>query len=148
MSPTTTTTLEHFAADGPIGPAIAVVVGVVLSLAIAWTLFREAHVLGRGRTFLFWILRFTALAVVLWMLLAPMKVLVETSTTRKAILIATDVSGSMQTVDPQGSADDLRWALARKPGEFTTTESADRAVAAMGIAVHQLQLAREAQQQR
>src|SRR5579872_2660486 len=131
MSPTTTTTLEHFAADGPIGPASAIAVGVAVSLLIAWTLFRESHVLGRRCTMLFWALRCAALAVVLWMLLAPMKVLVETSTTRKAIVIAKDVSGSMQTVDPEGTSDDLRWALVCGTGPFITTAAADKAVAAM-----------------
>ena len=168
MSPTTTTTLEHFAADGPIGPSIAIALGIALSLLITWTLFRESYVLGRRCTLLFWVLRLAALAVVLWMLLAPMKVLVETSTTRKAIVIATDVSGSMQTVDPAGTSDDVRWALAGGTGPFrtgpfrtgpfrtgpfrtgpsTTTESADRAVVALGVALRQLQLARESLQQR
>ncbi len=148
MSPTTTTTFEHFSADGPIGLPIAIGMGIVLSVLIAWTLFREAHVLGRRWTMLFCVLRFAALAVVLWMLLAPLKLLVETSTTRKAIVIATDVSGSMQTVDPAGTSDDLRWALVRRTGPSTATEAADQAVVAMGVALRQLQVARGALQQR
>src|SRR5258708_3836857 len=126
MPPTTITTVEHFTADGPIGPPIAIAVGVVVALLMAWTLFRESRVLGRGWSMLFCALRFTAVAVVLWMLLAPVKVMVETSTTRKAIVIATDVSGSMQTVDPAGTSDDLRWALARGTGPSTTTAAADK----------------------
>jgi len=153
MSPTTTTKLEHFSADGPIGPPLAIGVGIVLALVVAWTLYRETHVLGRRWSLLFGVLRLAALAVVLWMLLAPVNVMVETSTTRKAIVIATDVSGSMQTVDPVGTADDLRWALARGTAPTTTrtataTAAADEAVVAMGAVLRQLQLARGALQQR
>ena len=39
MSPTTTNTVEYFTADGPISLPIAIAVGIVVSLVIAWTLF-------------------------------------------------------------------------------------------------------------
>ncbi|MBX9925942.1 MAG: hypothetical protein K2Y05_06260, partial [Hyphomicrobiaceae bacterium] len=67
-------------------------------LLFAFMLRRESNVLGSRYAVLFWCLRTVAISVVLWMLLAPMKVLVETSTTRRAVVFMTDVSGSMQTV--------------------------------------------------
>ncbi|HUQ72002.1 MAG TPA: hypothetical protein VM165_20895, partial [Planctomycetaceae bacterium] len=148
MPPTTITTAEHFAIDGSFGPAILLSLGVALSLVFAWALRREAHVLGQRNVALFWGLRSVALAVVFWMLLAPMNVRVDTSTTRRAIAIATDVSGSMRTIDPVGQSDDLRWALSRDGNEVhTTTRSVDQAVAAIGLAQRHLQLAQEALQQ-
>jgi hypothetical protein len=148
MSPTTITTAERFVVDGPFGPPVAIAIGLILSLLFAWTLRRESNVLGSRNTLFFWVLRTIAVAVVLWMLLAPTQVLVETATTRRAIVFATDVSGSMQTIDPAGSSDDLRWALARGDTEsFSVTREADQAVAALGIAFQKLRGAREAFQQ-
>lgn len=148
MSPTTITTAERFVVDGPIGPPVAIAIGLVLALLFAWTLRRESNVLGVRNTLFFWILRTVAISVVLWMLLAPMQVLIETSTTRRAIVFATDTSGSMQTIDPAGSSDDLRWALSRSNAEsFSVTRLADQAVAALGVAFQKLQVAREVFQQ-
>ncbi|MEK6258645.1 MAG: hypothetical protein AABP62_08495 [Planctomycetota bacterium] len=148
MSPTTITTAERFVVDGPFGPPIAIGIGLVLALLFAFMLRRESSVLGSRNSVIFWCLRTAAVSIVLWMLLAPMKILVETSTTRRAIVFVTDVSGSMQTVDPAGSSDDLRWALTRSDGQsFSITREADQAVAALGIALRKLQAAREALQQ-
>jgi hypothetical protein len=148
MSSTTTTTAERFVVDGPFGPPIAIGIGVLLALVFAFLLRRESNVLGWRNVVLFWLLRTIAVAVVLWMLLAPMTLLVETSITRRAVVFMTDVSGSMRTVDPVGSSDDLRWALATSGDtSFSVTREADRTVAALGIAVRQLQSAREALQQ-
>lgn len=148
MSPTTITTSERFVVDGPFGPPVAIGIGLVLALLFAWTLRRESRVLGSKTTLLFWCLRTVAISVILWMLLAPVQILVETSTTRRAIVFATDVSGSMQTVDPAGSSDDLRWALAGSDVESASvTREADQAVAAIGISLRKLQMAREAFQQ-
>lgn len=145
MSPTTITTAERFVVDGPIGPPIAIGIGLLLALVFAFTLRREFSVLGSRNTVLFWCLRTAAVSVVLWILLAPMKIRVETSTTRRAIVLVTDISGSMQTVDPAGSSDDLRWALSRSDvHSFSVTREADQAVAALGIALRNLQLANEA----
>lgn len=147
MSPTITTTAEHLIVDGPFGAPIAIGIGVLLALVFAFVLRRESHVLGWRNVVLFWLLRTVAVAVVLWMLLAPTRVLVETSITRRAVVFMTDVSGSMRTVDPAGSSDDLRWALATNSDtSFSVTREADRTVAALGIALRKLQSAREALQ--
>ena len=52
------------------------------------------------------------LAAVCWMLLAPTRVLDNPTSTKKAIAILADASGSMSTVHPPGTADDLRWQAA------------------------------------
>jgi hypothetical protein len=148
MSPTTITTAERFIVDGPFGPPITIGIGLVLALLFAFMLRRESSVLGSRNVVFFWSLRTVAVSVVLWMLLAPMRILVETSTTRRAIVFLTDVSGSMQTVDSAGLSDDLRWALAGSDGQsFSITREADRAVAAVGIALRKIQAARDALQQ-
>lgn len=145
MSPTTITTAERLIIDGPFGPPITIAIGLFLAVLFAFMLRRERSALGSLNVVLFWFLRTAAVSVVLWMLLAPMKVLVETSTTRRAIVFVTDISGSMQTVDPAGSSDDLRWALARTDGKsFSVTREADQAVAALGVALRKLQMARDA----
>ena len=149
MPPTTTTISEQIAASGPIGPSTALLSGIVLSLVFAWALWRESRVLTTWYAVLFWLLRSVTVAIVLWMLMAPTKVLVETSTTRRSIVIATDVSDSMRTVDAAGTSDDMRWELARighKP--FSITREADESVAAMGIALRQLKVVRESVDQR
>ena len=146
MSPTTITSAERFVVDGPFGPPIAIGIGLVLALLFAYMLRRESTAIGSRNVVLFWFLRTAAISVVLWMLLAPTKILVETSTTRRAIVFVTDISGSMQTVDPIGSSDDLRWALARGQS-FSITREADQAVAALGVALRKLHAAGEAFQQ-
>ena len=149
MPPTTITNAERFVVEGPLGPPILIAIGLILTLLFAWTLRRESHVLGTRNAAMFWCLRTVAAMCqsfcgCCW---PPTKVLVETSTTRKAIVIATDVSGSMQTVDPAGTSDEFRWMLARSNAEsFSQTREADEAVAAMGIALRQLQIARDALQ--
>lgn len=147
MSPTTITSAEHFVVDGPFGPSIAIGLGLVLAMLFAYTLRRESTAIGARNVVLFWFLRTAAVSVVLWMVLAPTKILVETSTTRRAIVFVTDISGSMQTVDPIGSSDDLRWALARNQS-FSITREADQAVASLGVVLRQLRAASEAFQQR
>lgn len=148
MLATTTTNIEHVSLDGPVGLSVAIAIGVALLGLFAWSLWREHRILGRQHTALFWGLRAIALGTVIWMLLAPMNVRVETSTTRRAVTILTDVSGSMQTVDPAGTSDDLRWAAVSADGQkYAATRSADRALAAIGIAQRHLQIAAEALKQ-
>ncbi|MBC8351693.1 MAG: hypothetical protein H8E66_06870 [Planctomycetes bacterium] len=147
MLPTITDNLEHFALDGPFGLPIAVVIGVVLLALFAWALSRERSVIGKRNAMFFWVLRAVAVGVVIWMLLAPTTVSVQRSTTRRAVAVVTDVSRSMATVDPQGTSDDLRWALAGASAPDTSTEAADRALAAAGIAERHLHSAAQAQRE-
>src|SRR5690606_4620679 len=98
--------------------------------------------------------RLLAVAAVMWMLLAPTNVITQTTSTRKAVVIMTDISASMSAVDPMGTAEELRWAIAGdvlpargasdssslSPGSLilNTTEAADQAVAALRIAQREL----------
>lgn len=100
--PTTIDSTEQFSLDGPISPWVAVAMAVGLLVIFTWSLLRERRILGSRQAILFWLLRATALGVALWMLLAPTKMLVEVTTTRKAVAILADVSGSMRTIDPAG----------------------------------------------
>ncbi|MEO8498373.1 MAG: hypothetical protein ABI614_25200, partial [Planctomycetota bacterium] len=138
MQPTATDNLEHLALDGPIALPIAVLVAIGLLALFAWALRREQSVIGKRWALFFWILRATALVVVIWMLLAPTTVRVQRSTIRQSVSVATDVSRSMATVDPAGTADELRWAIAAGSATDTATAAADRASAAAGIAERHL----------
>lgn len=142
MSPTQTEYSESLVLNGPVGVSAAVLVAILLLLLFTWALRQERAILGRRYTVLFWILRACALGVAVWMLLAPTKEMVTTSTTRKSVAIVADISGSMQTIDPVGTADDLRWLASTQRGDiFAATRSADRAVVASGIAEQHLQRA-------
>jgi hypothetical protein len=148
VPPTITTTIERFALDGPIRLPLAIALGAALLALFAWALWRERRIVGPRTTVLFWLLRSVALAAVIWMLLSPTSVRVETSTTRKAVAVAIDVSGSMRTIDPAGTADELRWAIASSASNAgQATEAADRALAAVGVAQRRLHEAREALRQ-
>ena len=140
--PSTTSNTEHFSLDGPISPWVAVVIALGLLAVFTWSLAKERQVLGRRQMILFWLLRATALGIAIWMLLAPTKMLVEVSTTRKSVVLMADVSGSMQTVDPAGSSDDTRWALMQSgTASASMTRAADSAIAAAVIAEQHLQSA-------
>ncbi len=121
-------------------------IALLLLVLFTWSLGRERRILGGRFTVLFWILRAIALGVAVWMLLAPTSVLVEVSTTRKSVAVLLDVSGSMQTVDPEGTSDELRWALSQRLNSdsdknSSAIQAADRAVAAASMAEKHLQQA-------
>ena len=142
---TTNNSTENFSLDGPISPWMAVVFGIGLLGVFTWSLSRERQLLGRGQTLAFWVLRATALGVAIWMLLAPTKTLVEVSTTRKSVALIVDVSESMQTVDPAGSSDDVRWMLRQSDSAPSSiTRAADSAMVAAVIAERHLEAASSA----
>jgi hypothetical protein len=145
MPTTTTTSIEHVALEGPLGLPVAIAAGLGLLALFAWSLWYERRILGPRYTAAFWLLRSCAVATVLWMLLAPANVRVETSTTRRAVRFVADVSGSMRTIDPPDAGEDVRWAMSL-PGArgYSAARSADRAVAAVGMAGRQLQQVAEA----
>ncbi|MEJ7595738.1 MAG: hypothetical protein WKF77_29865 [Planctomycetaceae bacterium] len=145
MPPTTTNNLERLALEGPIGLPLAIGIALVLLALFTVSLGMERRILGNRYTVFFWLLRGTALGVAVWMLLDPTRVLVEVSTTRKSVAVLMDVSGSMQTIDPEGTSDDLRWAMSQgQSQQFPATRAADQACAAAGIAEKHLQQASEA----
>lgn len=133
--------------DGPIRLPFAVGLAFLLLILFAWSIWRERRILGRRDAVLFWVLRTLALATAIWMLMSPANRRVETATTRRAIALVTDVSGSMATVDAEGTADDFRWAISRNTNQGST-QLADRSLAAIGIAQRRLSEAADALRQR
>ena len=89
---------------GPLSLATTVLIASLILSLLAWSLYRERLVLGTRTTLGFALLRFVGMVTVLWMLLAPTRVLVETATTPRTIAIITDTSASMTTVDPPGDS--------------------------------------------
>lgn len=132
----TTITTEHLALDGPIHIVVAVVLTCALLWLFAWSLRREQKVIGKRNVVFFWFLRAAALGIAMWMLLGPSSVRVEETSARRTVVIAVDVSGSMQTVDPVGTSDDLRWLTGTSEESLTTV--ADRALAAAHLAERRL----------
>lgn len=146
MNPTQTETIQQIVWDGPIGlPGVCL--GIVALIALlAWSLGRERAILGNRTMLGFAVLRLIAIGTVVWMLLSPSRVTVQTSSTRKSIVVLQDVSGSMQTIDPLGTADEGRWLLATTDGidDLLGTKLADDAVAAVSVASRELQAANQA----
>jgi len=141
MNVTDTTSSQQLAFDGPLSFAATLLFAAGLVAIFAWSLYRERFILGTRTTIAFGCLRLIGLGTVLWMLLAPTNVLVETSTTKRSIAIMTDTSGSMTTVDPPGVADELRWNTKEDLAAPTATSYADRALAALGVATYKLEAA-------
>ncbi|MBI1310887.1 hypothetical protein GC176_06225 [bacterium] len=141
----TTTNIEHVSLDGPVSLSTAVVTGLLLLIVFAWSLWRERRILGRKRTIFFWLLRTVTLGTVIWLLLSPSQVRVETSTTRRAVAIVTDVSGSMQTIDGAGTSDEARWVVSLAgDAKYPVARSADRAIASAGVATRHVRRAEAA----
>lgn len=137
--------IDYFSLDGPLSLTLVGLAGFIVVLLFAWLLKREAGVLGSRYACLFFALRSLALATVLWMLLAPMNIRVVTSTTKRAVAVGTDASGSMKTIDPAGTADEVRWSIATRPSSAPSlVTSADQAVAALGVTQQTLQKATQA----
>jgi len=149
MPPSHTQLESYLSLEGPIGAGLAIVVGLLMLGLFTWSLRREKRVLTQRQMILFWVLRATALVVVLWLLLAPSNVTVETSTTRKVVAFLADISGSMQTTDAQGTADDLRWAVSSTPLESSSPIAlADKAQTDILLAQQRVQQAEDAVKQR
>lgn len=144
MAGTETTTQESIALEHGFSLPLIVLVIAACSAVLLWSLYRERHVLQRRLTILFGALRFVAIAAVLWMLLGPTSVVEQSSTTRKAVAIVADVSASMTTIDPPGTADDARWAASQNASKLAATDDqpsvvwADRGGVAMGVAEREL----------
>ncbi|MBI1344876.1 hypothetical protein GC163_01155 [bacterium] len=134
--------IEQLTFEGPFGLALAALIGLACACVFAFWLKREVNILGWRKAVLFWCLRTTAVAFVLWMLLAPTQVETQTVTTKRTIVFATDISDSMLTVDPPGSAEDIRWELssASQP-TAPPLILADQLAAAVGRTQQQLEIA-------
>ncbi|TWU01652.1 hypothetical protein [Neorhodopirellula pilleata] len=162
MNATETETNEFLSLDHPFHTEFVVLLGLACAAILIWALLRERAILGRRTTALFFGLRIAAFTGAFWMLLAPTSVLEKSTTTRKAVVLVTDASASMTTVDPAGTADDGRWASfasgEQQPSEQQPSEQqpsderqpielADRSIAALGIAHRELSGAVDAMQQ-
>ena len=71
MNGEATDIIRNFSFDGPIGLAPAIGLGVSLAIAFAGMLWLQRRATGRGWAIGFWVLRVTALCLVLGMLLGP-----------------------------------------------------------------------------
>lgn len=142
MNSATLNKVTQLQLDGPIGLPLAAALIILLLSLFVWSLHREHHLLQRY-AWLFGILRATAAATVVWMLLAPTQVTTEISSQRQSIAVVMDVSDSMQTVDPAGTADERRWMKASGPAssEFDQQILFDRALASVSFAIRHLQAA-------
>lgn len=143
MNATETSTDQYFLFEHPFNVSILTLLGFGCLGLLLWTLYRERWVLGAKATTLFVALRIIAIGTAFWMLLAPTNVVEQSSTTRKAVVIVSDTSASMLTIDPAGTADDLRWAayssdtLHDDPFQQPIALT-DRSIAALGIAKREL----------
>lgn len=152
MQATKTATNEFLSFDHSFRVEWIVMLGLACVAILTWTLYRERAILGGKTTSLFAVLRIAGLAAAFWMLLAPTSVVEKSTTTRKAVVLLTDASASTTTVDPAGTADDLRWAsISSSPEDQNrdrqSIELADRGSAALGIAHRELTGAVDAMQQ-
>lgn len=139
MNATQTHSATETAFNGPLSPTVTAFLAIALCVVFAWSLYRERLVLGKRATLGFAALRFICLASILWMLLSPTSIVVETLTTKRSIAFITDNSASMGTVDPVGTSDESRWQSASNESEPDDASScADRALCAMGIAGQEL----------
>jgi len=105
-------TTETFLFDGTVSLTTTVGLGLLFAVLASWLLWRERQALGARWAALFWLLRMTALGVVLWMLSGPVHETVERVTVTQSIAIMADVSQSMDVVDAPDTTDLLRWTLA------------------------------------
>lgn len=103
---------DQMAWEGLVDGPTALVIGVLVALAAAWSLWRERRAVGRGWAVAFWILRVVAFGVALWMLAGPTQQRIERTTRTQSIAIFADGSESMGVVDPPQPVDAIRWALA------------------------------------
>ncbi|MCA8986763.1 MAG: hypothetical protein KDA78_03935 [Planctomycetaceae bacterium] len=110
--------LEYLSWEGPLSLGPAVLLGMVLALLFAWSLYRERRILGPKLTSLFLVLRMVVLVTLFWMLLAPTSVQVQKTKIPRQVTLALDQSGSMNLVDVPGKADQARWEMAAD-SEFT-----------------------------
>lgn len=136
-----TETLQSLSFDGPLTAWQGIVCGCLLAAIVFWMLFAIRKD-GRWklRALLFG-LRLGALAVLVWLLLGPVQETTIRHLTPKSVAVVTDVSQSMNVVDPPDKLADLRWQ------SQSTTNAApslltvcDRAVSAAALARDQLSL--------
>ncbi len=128
--------IRSFSIDGPIGLVSAIGLGVALAFAFAGLLWLQRRATGAGWAVGFWMLRVTALFLVLGMLLGPSWVTRHRTTEQQSIAVLVDTSDSMQVSDPPDSTGQRRWVLSAS-GEDTLDgplTHCDRAAVAVRMA--------------
>ena len=104
--------VESLTYDGVLGWFSALWVFLGLALFVGWMLWRERRVTGTGTAWLFFALRMAATGLVLWMLLGPTRLTIETTTIPHTLAIVVDDSQSMDLAEPLPRVERLRWQLA------------------------------------
>jgi hypothetical protein len=134
-----TEALQSLSFDGPLAAWQGIVCGCVLVAIAFWTLFgirKDAR--HKLRAILF-VLRVGAVAVLVWLLLGPVHESAIRHLTPKSLAVVTDVSQSMNVVDPPDKLADLRWQSASTIGANPSLLTVcDQAVSAGALARDQL----------
>ncbi len=129
------TSEKILAFDGTVSLATALGLGLLLSAIAAWLLWRDRTTVGTTWAALFWVLRTTAFGLALWMLVGPVRETIKRTTTPQSIAILSDISQSMETVDPADPVDLLRWTLASNTaGKTSPLTLCDSAKVALHLA--------------
>jgi len=139
MSPEHVEKIEKIAFDGPLAPWQGILLGGVLMALLFWTLFRGPAKARSRFAPLFVLLRVVAIVIVVWMLLGPVHQTIYRHLTPKSLAVVTDVSRSMNVVDPPDKKADLRWnAVTANDAASTLLAACDRVTSAATMARDQL----------
>jgi hypothetical protein len=138
--PEHTETLQSLAFDGVLSLWQGVLVGGLLAALAFWNLFRVPSDARRRIAPVLWLLRVSAIALVVWMLLGPVRQTIVRRTIPKSFAVITDVSHSMDAVDPPDKKADIHWAAATGADSASALlASCDKALAAAAMARDDLQ---------
>jgi len=130
-----TQTVQSLSFDGPLAAWQGIVLGLVLAGLGFWTLFGARRGARRGLSSVLFALRVVAIAVLVWLLLGPVRATTFRQFTPKSLAVVTDVSQSMSVVDPPDSQVDLRWQAEPASGAAPSLlVVCDRAVSATALA--------------
>ena len=134
-----TETLQSLTFDGPLAAWQGIVLGGILAALCFWTLFGVRRDARRKLGSVLFALRVVAIAVLVWLLLGPVRATTFRHFTPKSLAVVTDVSRSMNVVDPPDKQADLRWQSDGTTGSPPSLLSiCDRAVSAAALARDQL----------
>ena len=99
---------ESFVWQGPLQFWQGITIGIMAIAVTACLMWFEGRRTNTRLPWLFLLLRTVVVSLVLWMLLGPAAQTLRRDITPKSIAIISDVSSSMQTVDPPRANEDLR----------------------------------------
>jgi hypothetical protein len=134
-----TETLQSFSFDGPLVAWQGIVLGCVLAALGFWTLFGAGRNTRRKLGSVLFALRVIAIVILVWLLLGPVRAMTTRHFTPKSFAVVTDVSQSMNVVDPPDKLADLRWETQSAAGsDVDLLSTCDRTVSAAALARDQL----------